>query len=325
MLVAKLNSDAFCTSIEKALADPPDTNSSIIRIQNTLNGLPDGKLYINHQGSKVNFLTVKNGRLKYVSKNSSQIYTLARRRYQMTLLEILKLSASSKQSDIERRRNLIILLQKFISACGQGNLDIARIVLTSSQYKWLTGNFVQKRIDESIAFQTTEGILVRSMAERDIINKCEAYAVPLHYEERLTIFVKPLVDELYEELKQKGLASGQVYSYANGNIHWNVPSELEWMNSRGSVWKSYNPSKGEIAIYNDIRSMFADGSLFLWEHEGMMKQFGYRMHSSERASILKYTGTVSKSNFLETYTHEINKPEKIAAIIEQQILPRLWF
>ena len=78
-------------------------------------------------------------------------------------------------------------------------------------------------------------------------------------------------------------------------------------------------------MHPDIKTIFADNSVFLHEHEGMMDKFIYRCNASERSAILKYTGTVRPGNLLETYEHYIDTSEKRQKIIESRVLPRLWF
>lgn len=330
MMITPITSKAFCKSIEKALAAPPDLNSSLARVQSSLNRLPNGQLFTYTQNGKVSFITIADGKRKYLSKSTSLVYSLARRRYQSTLLEILKLSDSPRKKDCVRRTNLISNMQRFICICEKGNLDIAKVVLTGTQYKWYSGGFVQKAINETKSTKTANGLIVRSKSERDIINAYDDYAVPLHYEEQQVIYVKPLVDKLNESLITNGFLSGgayarQLYDFRGNYIHWNVPAELEWMNAPGSVWKTYYPPRGTIKIHVDIRTMFADGSFFLHEHEGMMDSFAYRCNASERSSVLKYTGTVQPENFLETYEHDVDTPEKRIALIEDYVIPRLWF
>ncbi|MBQ3322780.1 MAG: hypothetical protein IJH05_08065 [Firmicutes bacterium] len=97
------------------------------------------------------------------------------------------------------------------------------------------------------------------------------------------------------------------------------------MNSQGSIWKTYEPFDGTIELFNDFMIMLADGTIIIWEHEGLMDDFIYRCNSSERASVIKYTGTVDKDNLIETYEHDIDTPEKLIDMIEHRILPRLWF
>ena len=338
MRVTPITAKAFCSSLETALSCPPDPGASIKRMQNMLNALPEGKLQFSSQDSLVFFRYTVNGKRKYLSKQCNLLYSLARKRYQTELLEILRLTGSTRMCDITRRIKLIKDLQRFIQVCERGNLDIARIVLTAKQYKWFTGGFRQKSIDDAKAKKTAAGLPVRSKSERDIIDTYDAYAVPIHYEEQQVVYVKELVDKLYDDLAEsgfwgkvsggswgKGSGGGQLYDFRGGYIHWNVPAELEWMNAPGSIWKTYYPPRGTITIHCDIKTIFADGSMFLHEHEGMMDSFAYRRNSSERSSILKYTGAVSRENFLETYEHDIDTPEKRQKIIESRVLPRLWF
>ena len=325
--VSPLDPEAFCRSIELALSCPPDAEGSIQRIQKALNRLPNGVLYASDRGSKVDFFTVVHGKQKYLSKKSDEIHPLARRKYQTMLLEILQLSGSKREVDVKRRSELISKMQSFIMICSKGNLDLDRIILTNDQCKWFKGHFNQKRIDSDSPFKSNGGVPNRSKSERDILNGLESLAIPVHYEEELVIHVQPFVDKLDEELRQSGFAHAGwcLYSFYGGCIHWNVPPELEWMNKAGSIWNTYSPEDGTIIIYNDFKIMLANGVIIIWEHEGMMLLFTYRINASERGAIMKYTGTVDKEHFIETYEHDIDTPEKVIDIIERCILPRLWF
>lgn len=335
-ILSPITAEAFCTSIENALLHPTSTDRSINRIQKTLNGMPEGKLFLAKRGDNVYFITEQDGRHKYISKHSDHIYSLLRRRYLGDLMEILKLSGSNKVSDNARRTKLIARLQHFICSCERGNMNIARIVLTRNQYNWFTSDFRQKSIDKTKALRTKSGLYVRSKSERDIINRCDTFAVPLHYEEMQVVYVKDLVDELYHDLIDEGFIKGelsnrgseysrQLYSLKGNSIHWNVPAELQSMNATGSIWKTYYPPRGTVTMFNDIKSVFADGSLFLWEHAGLMSQFKYRFNASERNSVLKFKHVVTEENFLETYEYDVDTSEKVDSIIKQRILPRLWF
>ncbi len=327
--VTPLSAGEFCASIEKALEmaikEAIDLEECISRIRKTIRGLPEGSLIVSDQGSRVTFFSVVAGKQRYLSKKDDRIYSLARRRYLTTLLEILMLLKSNRKSDVIKRKKLIQRLQQFIRVCERGHLEVARIILTRKQYKWFCGAFRQKEIDEQEALKTAKGLPVRSKSEKDIINSLDDYAVPLHYEEQLIVFVKPLVEKLRDSLIKRGDLRGNLYTYHNRQIYWNVPRGLEWMNEVGSIWKTYDARKGTITMFNDIKIIFADGTLFLQEHEGMMDNFYYRCNASERASILKYLGVVDKEHFLETYEHDIDSPEKRKEIIEREILPRLWF
>ena len=318
-------SKSFFDSIEIALRKPPDAGASIARIKRILNSLPDKKLYSSDHGSSVTFYVVENRKQKYISKRSQHIYALARRKYLLLLLEILELTHSDKTKDVLKRAALIAKLQNLVDVFYRGNLDLARIVLTSKQYKWYTGNFKQKYINKKTSLKSSSGVPIRTKSERDILNKCESLAVPVHYEEEQIIFVQPLVEILQAELWDSGAIQGQIYTFRNSGIHWNVPHELEIMNSRGSIWKSYDPLDGVIVIYNDFRILCADGTILIWEHEGLIENFIYRYNSSERASIMKFTKTIQPENLIETYEHDIDTPEKLIDIIERRVLPRLWF
>ena len=243
----------------------------------------------------------------------------------MILLEILQLTGSNRKCDVKRRKYLLKKMQNFITLCERGNLDIAKIVLTSKQYKWFTGQYTQKRLNPKDALTTSCGINVRSKSERDIANANESLAVPFHYEEQAQIYVHDLVVQLEEKLKKENNLRGPIYSFRGKGVHWNVPPELDWMNAPGSIWKSYYPPTGKITIHNDFKIMLATDEIVIWEHEGLIEDFVYRCNASERAAIIKYTETVSKGNLIETYERDIDTLEKRIDIIERHILPRLWF
>lgn len=326
----KITAEAFNKSIEIALRNPPDVRNSVTRIQHILNSLPEGKLYSSNHGSGVSFYTVRNGHQKYMSQRSKSTHALARKSYLMLVREILELTGSDRATDILRRDILIARLQRLILSFERGHLDIARIVLTSNQYKWFSRSFTQKKIDPSKALRAACGLLTRSKSEKDIVNTAEELAVPFHYEEKQIIHVFPQVRKLRDELVKKGVlredaSVEQLFDHRNGITTWNVPPTLQWMNAPGSIWKSYYPPNGIIVIYNDFKIMFADGTIFIWEHEGLIDLFIYRCNATERTSVMKITGTVKEENLLETYEDDVDSPEKREAIIEKYILPRLWF
>lgn len=322
MRISKITAEAFCISIEKALMNPLNTKASINRIQKTLNGLPEGKLFFTEYNNRILFFTVVNGKQKYLSKKSPDLLPLIRRRYQAMLIQILELTGKTSQRDIKRRTAKIAKLQRFIRACEKGGLDIAEIVLTRKQRNWFLGAFRQKNISPDNALQSASGIPVRSKSERDIINGCTSRAVPFHYEEEKLIFVQPLVDRLQQQLSAN---NAPIYTFNGRYVHWLVPPELEIMNSRGSVWNSFYPPRGTIRIFVDFTIMLADDTIIIWEHEGLFDDFIYRYNTAERIGILKYTKTVDEANIIETYERDVDTPEKVIDIIERCILPRLWF
>ena len=319
-----ITATSFNRSIQMALVSPPCVEDSISRIRHIIGNLPKGKLYASDHGSEVSFYTIVDGHQRYVSKRSSEIYPLARKTYLLTLLKILELTGSDNDKAIVRRNALIIKLQRLIDMFERGNLELERIVLTSKQYKWFSSNYIQKLIDKSMAFRSSRGRYVRSKSERDIVNVNEELAVPLHYEERTVIFVRPIVTRLHETLLKKGMV-GRLYEYVNDTIIWKVPTELQWMNAAGSIWKTYDAGSGTIAIFNDFKIMFANGDIVIWEHAGLMEDFIYRCNASERTTIMKLTKAVNKENLIETYEEDIDMREKIISIIERHILPHLWF
>jgi len=321
----KISASAFNRSLELALRCPPDPVASTARITRAINRLPRGTIYSSNNGKTVGFYVMEDRKQRHIPKCSSLIHPLARKRYLSYLQELLELVGSSRARDIQRCQWLLNKIQNLITTFEKGGLNLEKIVLTSQQYQWFTNEFAQKRIDKAKARITRSGVPVRSKSERDIHNQYENLAVPIHYEEQLLLFVKPLVDELEQELTGERLLRGLLYDYIDGDIYWNVPPEYEWMNAQGSIWKTYHPPTGRIRIFNDFKTMFADGSVFIHEHAGMMRQFRYRCNETERIAVMKITGTVDEGHFLETYEENTDTPEQLISIIEKHVLPKLWF
>ncbi|MBE6045203.1 MAG: hypothetical protein E7221_00685 [Clostridiales bacterium] len=324
-VILTLTASALNKSIVSALQSPPNAMTSIEMIQRALRSLPEGTLYPSDNGNTVSFYVFRNGHQKYLSKKSDLLHPLARKKYLMILLEVLKLTHASTPKAISRRVALISKLQNLLTLYERGNLDLSRVVLTSRQHKWFTNQFHQKHMNESDVHAMAYHLPFRSKSERDITNGLASFAVPHHYEEQKIIYVQPLVENLRSYLQNNRLLQGRLYSIVNGTTRWHVPSALDWMNVRGSIWRSYEPSDGTIELFNDFMIMLADGTILVWEHEGMIDHFIYRCNTSERIAVMKCTGTISNENLIETYEEEIDSPEKIAEIIQRRILPRLWF
>ena len=154
--------------------------------------------------------------------------------------------------------------------------------------------------------------------------------MPLHYEEAMWIYVKPLVDELLRDLIEeqflpKGADDRQLYDWRGNYIRWNVPAKLEWMNAPGSIWRTYDSRTGCIRIHPDFTIMLADGGLLLWEHEGLLTNFVYRMNAGERASIMRLAGNIPRERLIETLEAQANDRQELEQIVETRVLPCLWF
>jgi len=75
----------------------------------------------------------------------------------------------------------------------------------------------------------------------------------------------------------------------------------------------------------DLAKIVLTSKQYNWYTGDFWQKFIYRCNASERIAVMKYTGVTSRNNFLETYEHDIDTPEKLINIIERTILPRLWF
>lgn len=324
----------FNRSIDIALKAPFDYEAAVNHVEVLRSKLPEGKLYIRRDSNKVAFYRCEGKKQIYMSKKADETYELARRKYLTVLLKNLKFavetryslcsSASAKKLSAEDR-NPLRQLHDLIIMYDEGNLDLARIVMTPSQYRWYNADFNQKKINMYSAVKTNSGTAVRSKSERTIADCLSLFSVPFHYEQRRTVEVTALVNALKHRLKDTGFSGGGSTYYASGTCYWNVPKELEWINTPGSVWRSYNNRTGSLVMFNDFTTIATNGEEIVWEHEGMCDDFIYRCNASERISILQYTNTVPRRNIIVTYEDDTNDPEKLIDIIKRDILPRLWF
>ena len=325
--------DRFNNSIELALNCHFDKESAVRRVNRRLANYPPQKLYMHKTHKPITFFIIENGHQVYMKKSSSKLYELARRQYLELLLEILKLTGLTGAREVGRRQQLIDKLQNLISIYEKGRLDLARIVMTSAQYNWYTGNYRRKSIaaGSETAGQTHStklGVEVRSKSERDIGNACETLAIPYHYEEQNIFKVYPLVKKLQNQLSA-GLngwqLKGQLCDSRGSTCYWNVPPVLEWLNAPGSLWRTYNEYHGTVIIYNDFKFMLADGSVVLWEHEGLCDDFVYRNNASERVFVLIHSGAIDPQNLVYTFEQQVANPAGLNQIIFSRILSRLWF
>lgn len=324
----------FNRSIDIALSSSFDYGAAADRIQALLSHTPEENLYIRRDSKKIAFYKRDGDRQIYVSKKADEIYELARKKYLTLLLKNIesavearpfpRRSASTEKLPAEHRKPLRQLHDLVMMYAG-GNLDLARIVMTPEQYRWYSSDFRQKKINTASAVKTNGGAVVRSKSEREIADCLSFFSVPFHYEQCRTVEVAALVNALKRQLRNAGFFSGGSTSYASGACYWNVPKELEWINTPGSIWKSYDNRRGILIMFNDFTTMAANGEEIVWEHEGMYDDFIYRCNASERISILQYTNTIPRKNIIVTYEDDTNDPEKLIDIIKRDILPRLWF
>ena len=320
-----IDPDAFNRSIALAFASSFDVDAALRRVKKIIAALPAEKLFLAHHNGWISFYKRVDGKQCYLPKRSEEIYLLARRRYLLLQLDILELTGRRDGKYPQIRDDLIKKLQELINEFARGNLDIARIVMTTKQYKWYTRSFKQKEIDKSISYRSLGGVYVRSKSERDIMNRLAWFAVPTHYEEETSIQVQPLVDALYHELRESGELNGNLFYYRNGACRWRVPARLAWMNASGSIWATYNYKTGKLTIFDDFRIMLSSNELIGWEHHGMCSDFTYRINAGERMMILKFSRTFLKDNLIETFEDDVDSPDKISETICTCILPRLWF
>ena len=322
-----LDSEAVIRSLRCALENHMNPRVSLQRIRGMLAHLPSETLHIRHYKGSINYYEYVDSKMKYLTKGSDRLYLLARKRYLTELLRTLEVAAT-KESDPEKWEKQFEKLAKLIRQYAKGNLDVARIVLTNKQYKWLTRQFHQKpkpARGNSTPLTTDSGETVLSKSEQNIGNALWHYAVPNHYEEQLQINIMSLVSELESELADAMPQNGNLFYFRAGTCYWNVPEQLQFMNAPGSVWHTFNFRTGCITIHPDFTIMLVDGSLLYFEHEGLLIQFRYRANATERIAIMRICGGVDTDHLIQTTEDESNDRQRLEAIIQRQIIPRIWF
>ena len=233
----KMDPNAVVQSLKSAIIMTHDYSAACAQIRNRLRRLPNDPLHPDRQHNGIYFYT--NG--KYLRKESDLLYSLARKRYCAALLNVLtqisELPASMAQRDpfqSEQCSAAFAKLDKLIHDYADGNLDLARILLTQQQYTWYVGDYHKKPFSGSPNDQillNPQGDRVLSKSEQNIGIALWDLAVPCHFEELLRINVQRLVDALQKDLKEQGLPSRQLYYYQSGICFWNVPEHLQWMNT----------------------------------------------------------------------------------------------
>lgn len=329
------SADAAIRSLHVAINATHDYPSACARLRNRLRRVPKEALHISHQHGGVYFYCDD----QYLRKKSATLYSLARKRYCETLLNVLTLFSQvpplrspENQDQWDRCDAALTDLDDLIRDFADGNLQLERILLTQEQYAWYTGRYIKKLRPKVESLSQSDRVLtipygdqVLSKSEQNIGYTLWDFAVPCHYEEQLQIDVKELVSGLRIDLQRQAPPGWQLFCYQGGSCYWNVPEELAWMNAPGCIWRTYDSRTGCIRIHPDFTIMLADGSLLLWEHEGLLTNFVYRMNAGERAGILRLAGDIPPERLIETLEAQANDRQALERIVETRVLPCLWF
>ena len=334
-----LDYEAVIRSLMSSFSNPPNITRSTQRIRGMISRLPSSPLYIIHTRGYVYFFEGTEDGNTYLRRDSEMLYLLARKRYLKELLKTIEVRAKYG-SESERFERQFERLAKLVRDYAAGNLDVARIVLNQKQYKWFTGSYKKKQLIpkdgekpltipyiDCTEFKSGQDdkTIVRSKSEQNVGNAFWDFAVPIHYEERLTINVQKLVEELAADIEKENHSIKNLHYIRGGSCWWNLPNEYSGMNAPGSLWHTYDYRTGCVHIHPDFTIMLADGTLVFWEHEGLFAKYPYRANASERICIMRYPGGIPMQNIIETTEVEGNDRDVLDEIIKTRILPRLWF
>ncbi|MDO4176000.1 MAG: hypothetical protein Q4D99_00790 [Bacillota bacterium] len=263
---------------------------------------------------------------KHLRKDSERFYILARRKYLELLIKLLEYRQDPNSQTIKEHAENVDRLDKLISNFEKAGVDFTRIMLTDEQYACTKANYRRKRMGQSIKKYTTPGgVATRSKSEQKLGTRFEYFGIPYRYEMKIRVNVETLVNALEEELRKTGWLKRTLFYYDGNECIWNVPAKYAWMNERGSMWKSYDAKANEIIIYPDFIFLLRDGSLLVWEHEGMASDFRYRCNASERIFVLRETGTVAENNLVFSFERDINDEKELDRMIMTHLIPRILF
>ena len=322
-----LDSEAIIRSLRIALGQHTDFKDSARRIKGIISNLPLESVHVVYDRGRVYFYEQGKTKRVYLRKSSEKLYLLARKRYLKELLKSIVMLDSHKY-DSEDWNQQFERLANLIRDFAKGNLELARIVLTPKQYLWFTRSYRQKQyIPEpgTKPLTTDHQIIIRSKSEQNIGNALERFATAYHYEEQLQINVQRIVEELENDLIKTNQLKGPLFYYRGKTCYWNVPDELQFLNTLGSIWHTYNHRTGCILIYPDFKIMLSNGDVLFWEHEGLIIKFIYRVNSMERIAMMRICGGIEAHNIIETTEAESNDKSTLEEIIKKEIIPKLWF
>ncbi|MBQ0078947.1 MAG: hypothetical protein KBS66_03515 [Eubacterium sp.] len=195
-----MDATTIINSITRALDCAFDEDAAVKRLQGFINQAGNTTLHIKKHHSTYSFYSYDGIDSEYMSKKSPEVYRLTRKKYCEALIALLEASEDERTDALE---NVATLLRKF----EIGHLDLLRIVYSKKQYQWYTSNYARKKQPET--GHLLDDYLVRSKSEQDIGLDLLELGIPFHFEERLEIYVFPLVEKLQEKLRSN--ASERVF------------------------------------------------------------------------------------------------------------------
>lgn len=194
-----MNATKIINSITLALDCEFDRDAAVKRLKGAVNSAGPKTLQIKKDGSSYSFYSFDGRKAKYLSKSSPDLYRLSRKRYCLALINLLESLEEEREEALTR---VAELLEKF----EVGNLELSRIVLSNKQYAWYTGSYAKKPQSDTGHILGDE--FVKSKSEQEIGTNLGKLCIPFHYEERLKVYVKPLVDQLANQITTKNSTTG---------------------------------------------------------------------------------------------------------------------
>lgn len=285
-------------------------------------------LYVTHEKGYVYFKGYSRESRKaiYLKKDSDRFYNLARRKHLELLIKLLEYKQNPDSKTIKEHIKNVEAIDQLMADFEKARANIPRILLSDEQYEWAKARYKKKRIGQSIRKYTTPGgVVTRSKSEQKLATRFEYFGIPYRYEMKIRVDVSELVNELEEELRRMGRLKHTLFYYDGNECIWNVPARYAWMNERGSIWKSYDAKANEIIIYPDFIFKLRDGSLLVWEHEGMASDFRYRCNASERIFVLRETGTIAEDNLVFSFEGDISDEAEMDRMIMTHLISRILF
>ena len=169
------------------------TENKLARIDKELYQLPESNLTLNHKRGKTYFIENSHAGRRGINDDMDHVYLLARKRYLKLLRRQIDSSLKSRGSECRTSGQVAERLDTLLDEYVRADLDISRITLTPSQYKWMHGNYKSNgSYRENLQYLTNSGVRVRSKSERTIADRLSYYAIPYRYESEIEIDVSSL-------------------------------------------------------------------------------------------------------------------------------------
>lgn len=251
-----------------------------------LSNTPDGSLVLNPRGDSTYFYILLNGKQTGISTELDLIKKLSRKRYLKKRRKQLDAEHESIKEMLDKLADMphIENLDKYVNKLIEVKLDIRDAKWTPKQRDANGKQSENPYKREELRYATTNGIMVRNMAEKMWGDLYELLGIPYQYEKAFRLDVTEMT----------GVAGATEYN--------------------GRFYKTYYP---------DFTLFMADGSIIIHEHLGFIHYPEYRDKQGEKFIAYTLNGLVTHETFLVTYPKDVKHSSAFRELLETYVLPRV--